>query len=897
VKASVSGLSARSIYFGLSFILVAVMLAVFYAPALFFEREFFVSDHTFYFEPFARVISESYRHGHLPLWNPYSYCGMPQLANPSPGIFYLPNLLFVVLSYSKAMALILIVHQLVIFVGAFLLIESIGWGLPAAVLCGVIMALNGYMMSLSANYTLPGAASWGVLALYAVLNIGRPDFARPSQRLGFVVLASVAVNLTLMAGRPEVFVPMLTMVGAAAVSMFFCLIHPFDYIEPDITTDIHKDWRKRGVILAWQLSAMVIGILLSFPMILPVYEWTKLSPRATGMALEHVFHWSVNWYDLICMLCPQPLGDMQQPDSLYLKVVTTYVRHYPFLPSALIGPVCFSLFWLGLFDKTFRARWIMLAGFVVALCTALGKYGPLSPILLKAVPFLSVLRYPCKLLIIVIFFVAIFAARGLHSVVDGKIGDRQKKFLLALWVILLVVSAVLTFGSQFCADHLKGIPAGLLEKVGQSLAYTAGIGLVVALLVSFKEKMRLADKNLALLLVVLTAVSVWVPGLKNAPRTVAGGFYARHSALNERLQEYKDAGDKTDTARAERLVSVYFDPLKVAEGYAPRFPLQKGEAFMQYTRELLLPNTSGDNGVKVGFGYEAAENKDYRAAFIKTLHKSSADLKNVSDLEVARFCQIAACKYLSSQIINDKGKVNLFNSKRFKLLLEDTPLNVRLYEVLNVLPRAYFAPSYRTISKQDEAIGAIFAPYDASLNPGTGGNGCAFDKYTMVELDQKNDPASDIFDFKDHAERRASAILNDVKIPVPVFSSEPVVSLTDENKAQAKVSILRDDNEHISLSVSTPADGFVVLNDRFYPGWHAVVDTQPAPLYRANAFMRAVYVGKGQHLIECNYEPESLRNGFYVAGFAFLLLLGLTLIWLKQPAWAAITYLSTGRTA
>ncbi|MBS1992709.1 MAG: hypothetical protein JSS83_19460 [Cyanobacteria bacterium SZAS LIN-3] len=882
MKASLPALFSkpRSVSFSVSFALVALLLMAYYAPVLFFGRELFVSDHTFYFEPFARLIAESYQHGRLPLWNPYNYCGMPQIANPSPGLFYLPNLLFVGLTYSQAMGWILIIQQMAAFAGAFLLIESIGWGLPAAMLCGVIMALNGYMMSLSANYTLPGSAAWGVLALYAVINIGRPaeKLRRPAQKYWFVVLASLSIHLTLMAGRPEVFVPVMLLVGTAAGFMLLGLIKPFPTDEP-------IPWRVRAGAFVWQMSALVLGIMLSAPMLLPVYEWSKLSPRASGLKLDHVFHWSVNWYDLVCMLCPQPLGDLQQP-NVFLKIVTTHAKHYAFLPSALIGPVCFSLFWLGIFDKTFKARFWMLAGFAIALCTALGKYGPLSPILLKAVPFLSVLRYPCKLLIVVILFVAILAARGLNAVARERVGQKQKNFLIALWLILLAVAATLTLGDNFCAAHLNGIPASLLAKVGISLVYTSAIGLVVALLVAFGRKLKITEANLAILLVLLTAVSIFVPAIKAAPRTVAAGYYSRVPAMKKRLDEYEKTGTKS-----ARFVCVYFDPLKVANGYEPRYPVQNGEVFMQYTRELLLPNTNSDSGVRAAFGYEASESKDYRQAFLKALHRSSADKKNASDLEVARFCQITSVKYLASQIVGDKGPVSIFNAKRFKLLFEDTPMNVRLYEVLNVSPRAYFASTYRTIKSQDEAIDALYAPSDA----GTAGNGGAFDRYTMIELGQKIDPAVDLFDFSDHSAGQARAVLTGQKMPVPAFDASPVVSLSAERNDVAKVSMLRDDNENVSLSVSTPVEGFVILNDRFYPGWHAVVDTQPATMYRANGFMRAVYLSKGQHLVEFNYEPASFKYGCYAFAVAAFVLACLVAVWLKQPGAHLITYLSTGK--
>ncbi len=284
------------------FCLTAALLAIVYAPILFFGCDLFASDHTFYFEPFARVIADGYSHGHLPLWNPYCYCGMPQLANPSPGIFYFPSLLFVCLSYSKALGLTLILHQLVAFTGAFLLIESLGWGLPAAAFCGMLMALNGYMFSLSSNYTLPGTAAWGVLAIYGLVNISRPTFARPANKAGFVVLTTLSAHWMIMCGRPEVFVPMMALLGATSVVINLGLISPFLVDGTAPVEKVPANWRLRLTNMSWQLGALVMAILLSGPSLVPVYEWSKLSPRASGLTMNNVFKWSANWYDLVCMV-------------------------------------------------------------------------------------------------------------------------------------------------------------------------------------------------------------------------------------------------------------------------------------------------------------------------------------------------------------------------------------------------------------------------------------------------------------------------------------------------------------------------------------------------------------------------------------------------------------------
>ena len=111
---NIAELSATGVWLFASCVL-AILIA-FYWPFLSGDKVFFLGDTALYFEPFCRFIGEALRQGKLPLWNPYCYAGMPQIAIPSPGIFYLPNLVFAFLPFSQGLAISLIFHQLLLAV-------------------------------------------------------------------------------------------------------------------------------------------------------------------------------------------------------------------------------------------------------------------------------------------------------------------------------------------------------------------------------------------------------------------------------------------------------------------------------------------------------------------------------------------------------------------------------------------------------------------------------------------------------------------------------------------------------------------------------------------------------------------------------------------------------------
>jgi uncharacterized membrane protein YfhO len=95
------------------------------------------------------------------------------------------------------------------------------------------------------------------------------------------------------------------------------------------------------------------------------------------------------------------------------------------------------------------------------------------------------------------------------------------------------------------------------------------------------------------------------------------------------------------------------------------------------------------------------------------------------------------------------------------------------------------------------------------------------------------------------------------------------------------VDITNDRPEHVELKVTTEQPGYLVLADSWYPGWHALVDGQPAPVYRADVLFRAVRVEPGTHTIVFEYHPQMFTLGAVVSIAALLIVLGISISYLR----------------
>jgi hypothetical protein len=84
--------------------------------------------------------------------------------------------------------------------------------------------------------------------------------------------------------------------------------------------------------------------------------------------------------------------------------------------------------------------------------------------------------------------------------------------------------------------------------------------------------------------------------------------------------------------------------------------------------------------------------------------------------------------------------------------------------------------------------------------------------------------------------------------------------------------------EVLRIQVGPHADGWLVLSEMYYPGWHTTVDGHPAPVYRADSILRAVPIaGGGSSEVVMTFAPQSLRWGASMTAATLLILAALTL--------------------
>ncbi len=87
------------------------------------------------------------------------------------------------------------------------------------------------------------------------------------------------------------------------------------------------------------------------------------------------------------------------------------------------------------------------------------------------------------------------------------------------------------------------------------------------------------------------------------------------------------------------------------------------------------------------------------------------------------------------------------------------------------------------------------------------------------------------------------------------------------------VTFIAYENERIIINVKSAQDGFLVLNDTYYPGWKAYDNGKRTEIFRANYFMRAIKLSPGEHEVVFEYDPWTYKLGkmLSITGFISIL--------------------------
>ncbi len=132
-----------------------------------------------------------------------------------------------------------------------------------------------------------------------------------------------------------------------------------------------------------------------------------------------------------------------------------------------------------------------------------------------------------------------------------------------------------------------------------------------------------------------------------------------------------------------------------------------------------------------------------------------------------------------------------------------------------------------------------------------------------------------------HLEARFGASTESSELNMPRYA------LADDSQA-VSLETERPQPEHLIVRVESPTPRILIFAETFMPGWEATLDSQPAEIWRANAYYQAVWVPAGSHEVVFRYQPVAFCFGLVIALIALPLL---AIVWslptvIRRLGWA-----------
>lgn len=246
-------------------IIVALTLLFFYKLA-FTELILARGDTYVYFYPYWDARDAALGNGELPLWTNDLFMGAPLLANPQLGTFYPPNWLTIPLNAPDSVRVSILMHIAWAFLGAYLLARRVvNIDMMPAIVAGTIFALGGYIGAhVEQINQLQGLAwlPWLFLCF---------DRAQHHPHV-YVPLLGICWAMQILSGHTQT-------VFIAGVGLgVYMVVHP-------LRKTLGRGTRGGDILRSFMYLALATGIavIIALPQLLPTQELISLSNRGDGL--------------------------------------------------------------------------------------------------------------------------------------------------------------------------------------------------------------------------------------------------------------------------------------------------------------------------------------------------------------------------------------------------------------------------------------------------------------------------------------------------------------------------------------------------------------------------------------------------------------------------------------
>ena len=426
-----------------------------------------------------------HRLGHVPLWNPELFGGLPFVAAGHGDIFYPTSFLRLLLPVATVVNLNFVVHSILAGLFTYWLLRRLAVSWTGATVGGLAYELSG----LIASYPSPGHD--GKLFASAALPLGflALVMALRDRRWEGYALFGLAVSCSLL-GHVQLAYYWLIATGLFALYL---------------TLEENRSDPASGRVarLALTLGAVILGFGLAAIQVLPFSLNIPFSPRAQGYyGFEGSASYAIPWDHVLEFFLKNFVGARE-----------TYWGSNPIkLHSEYLGLPVVALAGLGALSRERRrlALWVGGIG-LLFLLVSLGAGTPFFKAWWTLMPLVKKTRAPGMAFFIVAFVTAVFAAFGAERL-ERKEGGK----VITPWLIVAGVVALFAVTGVFgaIAQTLAGPKAQIARADASAIMVgtaTSALALgIAAVLGALALRAKVAPRLFAVCLALVVGADLWL---------------------------------------------------------------------------------------------------------------------------------------------------------------------------------------------------------------------------------------------------------------------------------------------------------------------------------------------------------------------------------------------------
>lgn len=435
------------------------------------------------------------RLGHLPLWNPEIFGGMPYVAAIGTGDVLYPTavILRLLLPTPIATNIGFFLHYILAGLFTYLFLRSLRVSWTGSVIGGIAYQLSGIM----ASYVQPGHdGKLVVSALLPLVLLGLVMGMRDRCLAGYAVVA-LGVGLSIFTQHVQITYYLLITAGLFALYLAFG-IGPLPAVE-----------RARG--LGFALAAVLLGFGIAAIQLLPTFAHMPLSARAVSVqgGFEGATSYAIPWVHVPEFFLKWFVGS-GAPGTYWgtngLKLHSEYLG-LPVILLAVLG--------VGSASTDRRLRWWLAGIGVLFLLIGLGSGTPFYRLWWTVMPYVKQMRAPGMAFFVVAFVVTCFAGFGAdrlerrNAADDPRLLSHVRGWLIVAGVVV-VLAAAGVFGSMARALAAERAAAVAPRDIMVG-ALTSALALaLVAAVVWAGIRQRLRPGQWGLLLAAVVGTDLWI---------------------------------------------------------------------------------------------------------------------------------------------------------------------------------------------------------------------------------------------------------------------------------------------------------------------------------------------------------------------------------------------------